>query len=116
MARRGLVLRLLTALKQICNHPAHYLRQKGPLPGRSDKLAATDELLEVIVDEGASALVFTQYVAMARLLEAHLRARGVPSLFLHGGVEARRRDEMVARFQSGEVPVFLLSLKAGGRG
>jgi superfamily II DNA or RNA helicase len=116
MARRGLVLRLLGALKQICNHPAHYLKQPGPLPGRSGKLAALDELLDVILDEGDAALVFTQYVAMARLLEAHLRQRGVESLLLHGGLTAPRRDEMVARFQAGAAPVFLLSLKAGGVG
>ncbi|MGA9776129.1 MAG: DEAD/DEAH box helicase, partial [Candidatus Dormiibacterota bacterium] len=116
ITRRGLVLKLLTALKQICNHPAHYLRQAGPLPGRSGKLAALDELLEIIVSEGDSTLVFTQYVAMARLLEVHLRARGIDTAFLHGGLPPRRRDQLVETFQSGRVPVFLLSLKAGGVG
>jgi superfamily II DNA or RNA helicase len=114
--RRGLVLKLLTELKQICNHPAQYLREEGPLEGRSGKLAALDELTDVIVDEGDGVLVFTQYVTMARLLETHLAGRGVGTLFLHGGVPARRREEMVARFQGGDVPVFLLSLKAGGTG
>ena len=61
-------------------------------------------------------LVFTQYVAMARLLERHLAAAGVPHQFLHGGTPVRERDAMVARFQAGEAPVFLLSLKAGGTG
>ena len=116
MARRGLVLKLLTALKQVCNHPAQYLRQPGPLKGRSGKLAALDELLDIITAEGESALVFTQYVTMARLLERHLKERGIDSLFLHGGVPARGRDRMVAEFQRGAVPVFLLSLKAGGVG
>jgi SNF2 domain-containing protein/helicase-like protein/SNF2 helicase protein len=116
MARRGLVLRLLTALKQVCNHPAQYLRQEGPLRGRSGKLDALDELLDVIVAEGESTLVFTQYVAMARLLEAHLAARGLGTAFLHGGVPVKRREDMVDRFQAGEVPVFLLSLRAGGVG
>jgi superfamily II DNA or RNA helicase len=114
--RRGLVLKLLTGLKQICNHPAQYLHQDGPLAGRSGKLAALDELTDVIVDEGDGVLVFSQYVAMGTLLQAHLAARGVDTLFLHGGVPARKREEMVARFQSGAVPVFLLSLKAGGTG
>ena len=50
--RQGLVLRLMTVLKQICNHPAQYLHQAGPVPGRSGKLAALDELLEVIVGAG----------------------------------------------------------------
>jgi len=114
--RRGLVLGLLTALKQVCNHPAQYLHEAGPLPGRSGKLAALDELLEVIVDEGEAALVFSQYVEMCALIRAHLADRGVPTLFLHGRVPARRREELVARFQDGAAPVFLLSLKAGGVG
>jgi hypothetical protein len=114
--RRGLVLALLTALKQICNHPAQYLHEPGPLPGRSGKLAALDELLGVILDEGEEVLVFSQYVEMCRLIESHLTDQGVPTLFLHGQVQARRREEMVARFQAGAAPVFLLSLKAGGVG
>jgi SNF2 family DNA or RNA helicase len=116
IARSGLVFQLLNALKQICNHPAHYLKQAGPLTGRSGKLAAFDELTEVIVAGGESMLVFTQYTEMAKLLEQHLAERGIDSLFLHGGVPVARREQMVARFQAGEVPVFLLSLKAGGTG
>lgn len=116
IGRRGLVLKLLTSLKQVCNHPAQFLRQRGPLDGRSGKLAALDELLEVILAEGEAVLVFTQYVQMATLIEAHLIAQGIPSMLLEGKVAAGRRDEMVARFQAGEVPVFLLSLKAGGTG
>jgi superfamily II DNA or RNA helicase len=114
--RQGLVLRLLTVLKQICNHPAQYLHQAGPLPGRSGKLAALEELLDVIVGAGDSVLVFSQFVGMCTLIETHLASLRIPTLFLHGGVPARRREEMVARFQSGAVPVFILSLKAGGVG
>jgi SNF2 family DNA or RNA helicase len=116
-ARRGLVLALLTGLKQICNHPAHYLRQPGGrLRGRSQKLDLCEELLGTILAENGSALVFTQYVAMARLLERHLAAASVPTLFLHGGTPVREREQMVRDFQDGAVPVFLLSLKAGGTG
>jgi SNF2 family DNA or RNA helicase len=114
--RRGLVLKLLTSLKQVCNHPAQFLHQKGPLAGRSGKLAALDELVDVIIDEGDSVLVFTQYVQMASLIEAHLMARGIHSMLLQGSVPAARREEMVARFQAGAFQVFLLSLKAGGTG
>jgi superfamily II DNA or RNA helicase len=115
--RRGLVLALLTGLKQICNHPAHFLKQSGGrLGGRSEKLDLLDELVETALAEGGSVLVFTQYVAMARLLEDHLARAGVPHQFLHGGTPVRQRDAMVAAFQAGEVPVFLLSLKAGGTG
>ena len=116
-SRRGLVLALLTGLKQICNHPAHYLRQAGGrLPGRSEKLDLTDELIGTILAENGSVLVFTQYVAMARLLERHLATSGVPTLFLHGGTPIRAREQMVRDFQEGAAPVFLLSLKAGGTG
>ena len=116
MARRGLVLKLLTAAKQICNHPAHYLGQTGPLSGRSGKLSATVELLDIISAEGDAALVFTQYVAMGRLLERHLVERGARVGFLHGRLDLGRRDELVDRFQAGELDVLLVSLKAGGTG
>ncbi|WP_030412091.1 DEAD/DEAH box helicase [Streptomyces sp. NRRL S-1448] len=116
-ARRGLVVKLLTSLKQICNHPAQFLKEEQPrIGGRSGKVELLDELLDTILAEGASVLVFTQYVRMARLLEGHLAARGVASQLLHGGTTVARREEMVRRFQDGDVPVFLLSLKAAGTG
>ncbi len=118
VTRRGLVLALLTGLKQICNHPAHFLKESGVvrLTGRSQKLDLVDELLGTVLAEDGAALVFTQYVAMARLLEAHLAKAGIPHQFLHGGTPVREREAMVSRFQAGEAPVFLLSLKAGGTG
>jgi superfamily II DNA or RNA helicase len=116
VARHGLVLKLLTALKQIANHPAQFLGQDGPLEGRSGKLEALDELLDVILDEGESTLVFTQFVAMGKLVRNHLVARGLDPLFLHGSVPVARRTDLVDRFQAGEAPVLILSLKAGGTG
>lgn len=116
-ARRGLVLMLLTGLKQICNHPDHFLKRSGArLAGRSEKVDLLDELVGTVLAEDGAVLVFTQYVAMARLLEGHLTRAGVPHQFLHGGTPVRERETMVRRFQDGEVPVFLLSLKAGGTG
>ncbi|MGV9692475.1 DEAD/DEAH box helicase [Streptomyces sp. NPDC003444] len=123
MARRGLVMKLLTSLKQICNHPAQFLKEQAPrgpgtarLAGRSGKLALLDELLDTILAEDGSVLVFTQYVSMARLLADHLAARGIPAQLLHGGTPVAERERMVDHFQDGEVPVFLLSLKAAGTG
>ena len=118
MARRGRIVKLLTALKQICNHPAQYLKALSPEEGggRSGKVELLDELLDTILAEGGAVLVFTQYVAMARLLEKHLAGRGIATQLLHGGTPVPRREELVARFQNGEVPVFLLSLKAAGTG
>jgi SNF2 family DNA or RNA helicase len=115
--RRGLVLALLTGLKQICNHPAHFLKQSnGRLTGRSEKLDLLDELIGTVLAEDGAVLLFTQYVAMARLLETHFAKASIPHQFLHGGTPVREREAMVERFQAGEVPVFLLSLKAGGTG
>uniref|UniRef100_UPI0040402906 DEAD/DEAH box helicase n=1 Tax=Streptomyces sp. DG1A-41 TaxID=3125779 RepID=UPI0040402906 len=117
MARRGLIVKLLTGLKQVCNHPAQYLKEERPvIAGRSGKLELLDELLDTMLAEEAGVLVFTQYVQMARLLERHLAARGTPSQFLHGGTPVAQREAMVRRFQAGEAPVFLLSLKAAGTG
>jgi SNF2 family DNA or RNA helicase len=118
MQRRGLVLKLLTALKQVCNHPAQYLGESdGVLSGRSGKLELLDELVDTIRAESGGLLVFTQYVAMARLLERHLGERGVPTQLLHGGTPVRQRDELVRAFQESDFPpVFLLSLKAAGTG
>jgi SNF2 family DNA or RNA helicase len=120
--RRGLVLKLLTGLKQICNHPAQFLKQhsleqtNSKRGGRSEKLDLLDELIGTVLAEDGAVLLFTQYVAMARLLEQHLSKAGVTHQFLHGGTPVAERERMVARFQEGDTPVFLLSLKAGGTG
>ena len=115
--RRGLVLAAMMKLKQVLNHPAQLLRDGSKLDGRSGKLARLEEVLEEVVAEGDRALVFTQFAEMGELLRGHLGERlRREVLFLHGGTPKRARDEMVARFQSGGPPVFVLSLKAGGTG
>ncbi|MFF4659742.1 SNF2-related protein [Streptomyces sp. NPDC001381] len=121
IARRGLVLKLLGALKQICDHPALYLKEETAAVGdrlatRSGKLALLDELLDTLLAEDGSALVFTQYVGMARLITAHLATRAIPVDLLHGGTPVPERERMVDRFQSGATPVLVLSLKAAGTG
>lgn len=121
MGRRGLVLKLLTSLKQICDHPALYLKEETATPterlaARSGKLTLLDELLDTVLSEDGSALVFTQYVGMARLIASHLAARAVPVELLHGGTPVPDRERMVDRFQSGATPVLVLSLKAAGTG
>ncbi len=118
--RRGRVLALLTALKQICNHPRQYLRDDGRVAGRSGKLTRTAEILGEVVDAGDRALVFTQFREMGELLSPFLREHlDVPEVpFLHGGVPLTARDEMVERFQQADdaAPVLLVSLRAGGTG
>ena len=117
--RRGRVLALIMALKQICNHPAHYLKEAGPLPGRSGKLDRLTEMLEETLAAGDRALIFSQFREMGERLTTHLRQTlGAEVLFLHGGVPRTSRDAMVRRFQEEEPGpmLFVLSLKAGGTG
>ncbi len=122
MQRRGLVLATLTRLKQICNHPAHFLAaggdEPGRLRGRSGKLDRFDELVTELLEADERALVFTQYREMGELLVAHLaEANEVRASFLHGGLSRTKRDEMVTEFQSGDgPPLQVVSLKAGGTG
>ncbi|MGC5033518.1 DEAD/DEAH box helicase [Micromonospora sp. DT229] len=120
ITRRGRVLALLTELKQICNHPAQFLREERAGAGRSGKFDRATEMLAEIVDDGDRSLVFTQYRAMGDLLAGHLtETLGVgPIPFVHGGLSARRRDELVREFQESVdgPPVLLLSLRAAGFG
>jgi hypothetical protein len=118
MARRGLVLATMTKLKQVLNHPVQLLRDSSRVEGRSGKLARLEEVLEEVVAEGDRALVFTQFAEMGDILHGYLPERlGREVLYLHGGTPRRARDEMVARFQSGDgPPVLVLSLRAGGTG
>lgn len=117
--RRGLVLSLLMKLKQVCNHPAHFLGEKDPIKGRSGKLTRLTEMLEEALSVGDRALVFTQFVEMGHLLQRHLQeSLGCEVIFLHGGTPALKRDQMVRAFQEGKKgpPIFILSLRAGGVG
>ena len=116
--RRGLVLAMLTKLKQICNHPAHFLKDGSALDDRSGKLARLDEMLEEVIAADDRALIFTQFAEMGGMLQAHLSKQlSVEALFLHGGTPAKSRDGLVRRFQAPEgPPIFILSLKAGGVG
>ena len=117
--RSGVILGALMKLKQVCNHPAHLLKDRSTLPGRSGKLQRLEEILDEALGEGDHVLCFTQFTEFGHQLRAHLEERfGREVLFLHGGTAKPARDEMVARFQDAPdgPPVFVLSLKAGGTG
>ena len=115
--RVGMVFRLLTALKQIANHPGQYLHEiDGPLDGRSGKLDATVELVGAAVEGEERVLVFSQYVEMCHLLRRRFAEEGIDAEVLHGGLSADARDRLVDRFQAGDIPVLVISLKAGGTG
>lgn len=126
-SRRTLVVSAITRLKQVCNHPAHYLGDGSALvkedQHRSGKLELVDDLLEAAFAEGQKALLFTQFTAFGHLLVPYWEQRfaelGVHSVpFLHGGVSKRDRDQMVAEFQQhrDQPGLMLLSLRAGGTG
>jgi len=122
MSRKGLVLATITRIKQICNHPAHFLGDGSAITvkgrHRSGKVEALMKLIDDAVKEERRMLIFTQYTAFGRILAPYLSDRlGTNIPFLHGGVTKPGRDRMVAEFQAPDgPPAMILSLKAGGTG
>jgi len=118
--RRGMILGLLVKLKQICNHPAQFLKQDSlGKARRSGKLQRLDEMLEEVMAEGDRALIFTQFAEWGKLLGSHIEHRlGAKTMFLYGSTPQNKREEMVDRFQLDPAgpKIFILSLKAGGVG
>jgi len=118
--RRGLILTLLLRLKQVCNHPAQFLKEKKLGDSkRSGKLLRLQEMLEEAIEEGDRALIFTQFAEWGKLLQPYLKEQlGGETLFLYGATKKQQREEMIDRFQNDpEGPrILILSLKAGGTG
>jgi SNF2 family DNA or RNA helicase len=117
--RKGQILALIMKLKQICNHPAHFLKDGSPLENRSGKLIRLLEILDETSSVGDRSLIFTQFTEMGEMLKRYIEEQyGEEVIFLHGGVPREKRDDMVRRFQDdGRGPLhFILSLKAGGTG
>ncbi|MGQ9871421.1 DEAD/DEAH box helicase [Leptodesmis sp.] len=142
--RKGIILALLTKLKQICNHPDLFLKGSGDgdqaigigdqglgitsdsqspnahsFQSRSGKLKRLEEMLEEVMAEGDRALIFTQFAEWGKLLKAHLEQQlERETLFLYGSTPKKQREAMVDRFQHDpQGPrLFILSLKAGGVG
>jgi len=116
--RKGLVLATLAKLKQVCNHPAQFLKDNSAIPDRSGKLTRLAEMIEETLEAGDRSLIFTQFTEMGDIIQRHLQESfGTEVLFLHGGSTRKQRDRMVERFGGDHGPsIFLLSLKAGGTG
>ena len=116
--RQGLVLQMIMALKQICNHPTQFLKNGQFDASLSGKTELLFELLDGIVESNEKVLVFTQFTEMGELLERFINERfGEQPMFYHGGCTIKQREEMVHRFQHNRADkIFLLSLKAGGTG
>ncbi|AYJ50681.1 DEAD/DEAH box helicase [Rhodococcus sp. P1Y] len=122
MKRKGAVLSALTRLKQVCNHPAHFLSDGSPVlkrgQHRSGKIALVEDMLDAILGENEKALLFTQFREFGELVAPYFAERfGTEVPFLHGGVGKAKRDAMVETFQAESgPPIMMLSLKAGGTG
>ncbi|MDD9371463.1 MAG: DEAD/DEAH box helicase, partial [Acidimicrobiales bacterium] len=116
--KQGAILAAITALKQICNHPAAYEDDGRPLAGRSGKLTRLEEIVDSVFAAGERILVFTHFAEWGKRLADHLTdVTGVPIACYHGGLARGARDKLIADFQSGEGPgALVLSLKAGGTG
>jgi SNF2 family DNA or RNA helicase len=116
--KQGAILAAITALKQICNHPAAYQSDDQPLDGRSGKLQRLEEIVDTVFAVDEKILVFTHFAEWGKKLADHLTAKtGVAIDCYHGGLARGARDKMVADFQAREgAAALVLSLKAGGTG
>ncbi|HWG74987.1 MAG TPA: DEAD/DEAH box helicase [Acidimicrobiales bacterium] len=118
-ARKAHVLAAITALKQVCDHPAAYIRDDTtPLAGRSGKLERLEEIVHNVFAAGERVLIFTHFAKWGDKLATYLTERtGMPIACYHGGLARGARDRLVSEFQSGTGPgALVLSLKAGGAG
>jgi len=116
--RQGLVLQMILALKQICNHPTQFLKNGQFNASLSGKTELLFELLDSITESGEKVLIFTQFTEMGTLLERFITERfSEHPMFYHGSCSIKQREEMVHRFQNNRADkMFLLSLKAAGTG
>ena len=117
LARSGIiVLDALLKLRQACCDPRLVKLASAKKVKASAKLDALLELVDGLVADGRRVLLFSQFTEMLALIETALAKRKIPHQTLTGQTPARERTAMVERFQQGELPLFLISLKAGGTG
>ena len=109
-----MILDALLKLRQACCDPRLLSLESARNVHASAKLEMLMDLLPELLAEGRRVLLFSQFTTMLSLIEVELFQRGLPYVKLTG--QTRDRATPVERFQSGEVPLFLISLKAGGTG
>lgn len=116
--RKGLILKLINDLKQICNHPAQYSKRTSATVDESGKTKLLMEILDGVNDSGEKALIFTQYVQMGDLLVEMLNKKFMtPVSFFHGGLNLKKKQEIIDTFQNTDRNrILIVSLKAGGSG
>jgi superfamily II DNA or RNA helicase len=120
VGRRGIersrivVLDALLKLRQVCCDPRLLHLPPDRVPEGSQKLEALLDMLPDLVDDGRRILLFSQFTSMLDLIAPEMTKLKIPFVELRGAT--RDRETPVARFQNGDVPLFLISLKAGGTG
>ena len=105
--RKGLILQMLNQLKQLCNHPALYLKEPDPrsILTRSEKMQKLKEIVEAALESGEACLIFTQYISMGEMIQEVMKKEfAVDVPFLNGSMAKGKRDELVEKFQNGEFP------------
>ena len=118
MKRKGLVLKLINSLKQICNHPSHFTKAHNANIKDSGKMEVLINMIENILESDEKVLIFTQYVEMGEIMKELIEEKfNTEILFLHGSLSRKKRDELIDKFQNNsQNKIFILSLKAGGTG
>lgn len=116
--RQGLVLQMIMALKQICNHPTQFLKNNILDSSLSGKMELLFDKLDSITESNEKVLIFTQFAEMGQLLKHFIAERyGDEPMFYHGGCSLKQRNQMVYDFQNNHADkIFILSLRAAGTG
>ena len=107
------MLALLTRLRQLCCHPSLYLQDYEESSG---KLEQCIEIIQDSIEAGHKILLFSQFTTMLDIISRYLHQNSIEHLMLTGSTKAEERIKMVSMFNHSSIPVFLISLKAGGTG
>lgn len=107
------ILAALTRLRQLCNHPSLFIQNYY---GGSGKLDALEGILDDAIENHHKVLIFSQFTSMLHIIEDQLKIKEIPYGYLDGTTPMDDRGKHVKAFNEGDIPVFLVSLKAGGTG
>lgn len=116
--RRGIILNIITGLKQVCNHPSQFLKSDNPKINESGKMELLITILENILDVDEKVIIFTQYAQMGKIIEQLVSKKLKTNvLFLHGSLTQQKKAEVISNFQENkEFKILVATLKTGGVG